>query len=47
VDERESRTAEAEAARERVGTGIGTLFGSIFVAFVLVAIVVLGIRYLF
>jgi hypothetical protein len=38
---------EAEAARERVGTGMVTLIGSIFVAFVVVAIVVLVIRYAF
>ena len=38
---------EAVAARERVGAGVGTLFGSIFVAFVLVAVVVLAVRYLF
>jgi hypothetical protein len=47
VDERDTRATEAEAARERVGTGIGTLFGSVFVAFVVVAVVVLAIRYLF
>jgi hypothetical protein len=38
---------EAQAARERVGVGVGTLFASIFVAFVVVAIVVLAVRYLF
>jgi hypothetical protein len=37
---------EATAARERVGTGVGTLIGSIFVAFVVVAVVVLAVRYL-
>jgi hypothetical protein len=37
---------EAQAARERIGAGVGTLFASIFVAFVLVAVVVLAIRYL-
>lgn len=39
--------AEARAARDRVGKGVGTLLGSIFVAFVVVAIVVLAVRYLF
>lgn len=38
---------EAREARERVGAGVGTLFGSILVAFVVVAVVVLAIRYLF
>lgn len=38
---------EARAARERVGAGVGTLLGSIFVAFVVVAVVVLALRYLF
>jgi hypothetical protein len=58
VDDREAGTystppeaapgpAEAGAARERVGAGVGTLFGSIFVAFVVVAVVVLALRYLF
>jgi hypothetical protein len=58
VDDREAGTystppeagsteREATAARERVGAGVGTLFGSVFVAFVIVAVVVLGIRYLF
>jgi hypothetical protein len=37
---------EAEAARERVGPGMATLLGSIFVAFVVVAVVVLAVRYL-
>jgi hypothetical protein len=46
VDEREA-TREAEAARERVGIGVGTLLGSVFVAFVIVAVVVLAARYLF
>lgn len=39
--------AETTAARERVGVGLSTLFGSVFVAFVVVAIVVLAVRYLF
>jgi hypothetical protein len=58
VDDREAGTystppekapsaGEATAARERVGAGVGTLFGSIFVAFVVVALVVLAVRYLF
>lgn len=38
---------EAEAARERVGAGMGTLIGSVFVAVVVVALVVLAVRYLF
>jgi hypothetical protein len=57
VDDREAGTystppeaaaspEEATRARERVGAGVGTLFGSVFVAFVIVAIVVLAIRYL-
>jgi hypothetical protein len=46
VDEREA-TRKAEAARERVGIGVGTLLGSVFVAFVIVAVVVLAARYLF
>jgi hypothetical protein len=45
MDERET-TPEAEAARERVGAGLGALFGSVFVAFVIVAILVLAVRYL-
>jgi hypothetical protein len=40
-------TAEAERARERLGVGLPALFGSVFVAFVIVAVVVLGARYLF
>ena len=58
VDDREARTYstppeaapppdEAAAARERVGEGLGTLFGSVFVAFVVVAVAVLAIRYFF
>jgi hypothetical protein len=58
VDDREAGTystppeaapppGEAAGARERVGAGVGTLFASIFVAFVVVALVVLAIRYLF
>jgi hypothetical protein len=58
MDDREARTystppeaasgpTEARAARERVGAGVGTLFASIFVAFVVVAVVVLALRYLF
>jgi hypothetical protein len=58
VDDREARTystppeaapsaSEATAARERVGAGLSTLFGSVFVAFVVVAIAVLAVRYLF
>ena len=38
--------AEARAARERMGTGLPVLMGSIFAAFVLVALVVLAVRYL-
>lgn len=38
--------AEAQAARNRVGQGVGTLIGSVFVAFVVVAVVVLAVRYL-
>lgn len=37
---------EATDARERVGAGVGTLFASVFVAFVVVAVVVLAVRYL-
>ena len=37
---------EATAARDRVGAGVGTLFASVFLAFVVVAVVVLAIRYL-
>ena len=37
---------EVAAARERVGAGVGTLLGSVFVAFVVVALVVLAVRYL-
>jgi hypothetical protein len=36
--------AEAEAARERIGPGMVTLVGSIFAAFVVVAVIVLAIR---
>jgi hypothetical protein len=35
---------EAEAARERIGPGMAALVGSIFVAFVVVAAIVLAIR---
>jgi hypothetical protein len=58
VDDREAGTystppeaasdpGETRAARERAGAGMGTLFASIFVAFVVVAVVVLAVRYLF
>jgi hypothetical protein len=40
-------TAEARAARKRMATALPVLFGSVFVAFVVVAAVVLGARYLF
>ena len=57
MDDREARTystpeeaghhpAEAHAAKERMASGLPTLFGSVFVAFVIVAVVVLAVRYL-
>jgi hypothetical protein len=39
--------AETDAAQKRMGRGLPTLFGSVFVAFVVVAVVVLAARYLF
>ena len=58
MDDREARTystpeeagshpAEAHAAKERMVAGLPTLFGSVFVAFLVVAVVVLLARYLF
>jgi len=38
--------SEARAGQKRLGTGLPTLFGSVFVAFVLVALIVLTVRYL-
>lgn len=56
VDDREAGTystpeelapgeAEGRAARERMSAGLPALFGSVFVAFVVVAVVVLLVRY--
>jgi hypothetical protein len=42
-----STVEETRAARERVGAGVGTLLASVFIAFVLVALVVLAVRYVF
>jgi len=39
--------AETRAARESLAKGMPTLFGSVFVAFVLVAVVILLARYAF
>jgi hypothetical protein len=39
-------TAEAGAAQERLSRGLPTLMASVFVAFVVVAVVVLAVRYL-
>ena len=39
--------AEGEAARERLGRGFPALLGSVFVAFVVVAVIVLAARSLF
>jgi hypothetical protein len=38
--------SETRAAQDRMGRGLPTLFGSVFVAFVVVAVVVLAVRYL-
>ena len=38
--------AETRAARERMGKGIPTLMGAVFVSFVVVAVLILLIRYL-
>src|SRR5687767_10439970 len=38
--------AETRGARERMATGIPTLMASVFLSFVLVAVVILSIRYL-
>ena len=45
-EEAGSSPAETRAAQERMGRGLPFLFGSVFVAFVVVAIVVLAVRYL-
>ena len=42
-----SSPAEARAAQERLGKGLPALMASVFVAFVLVAAVVLAARYVF
>ena len=39
--------AEGQAARDRLGTGFPALFGSVFIAFVVVAVIVLGAKYVF
>jgi hypothetical protein len=38
---------ETEAARARMGKGMPALFASVFVAFVVVAVIVLAVRYVF
>jgi len=38
--------AETRRARERMATGIPTLMAAVFVSFVVVAVVILSIRYL-
>jgi hypothetical protein len=38
--------SETRAAQERMGRGLPALFGSVFIAFVLVAVIVLVLRYL-
>jgi hypothetical protein len=40
-------TAETRAARESTAAGMRTLFASVFIAFVVVAVVVLLVRYVF
>ena len=42
-----SSSAETRAAQERLATGLPMLMASVFVAFVVVAVVVLAARYLF
>ena len=44
-EEAGSSSSETKAAQERLGRGLPTLFGSVFVAFVVVAVVVLAVRY--
>jgi hypothetical protein len=44
-EEAGSSSSETKAAQERMGRGLPTLFGSVFVAFVVVAVVVLAVRY--
>jgi hypothetical protein len=39
-------SSETKAAQERMGRGLPALFGSVFIAFVVVAVVVLALRYL-
>jgi hypothetical protein len=39
-------SSETQAAQERLGRGLPTLFASVFIAFVVVAVVVLVVRYL-
>lgn len=39
-------SSETTAAQERMGRGLPALFGSVFIAFVVVAVVVLALRYL-
>lgn len=39
--------AETQAATRRMATGLPTLFASVFVAFVVVAVVILLFRYVF
>jgi hypothetical protein len=40
-------SAETEAARERMAKGLPTLFASVFLAFVIVAVILLAVRYVF
>jgi hypothetical protein len=39
-------SSETKAAQERMGRGLPALFGSVFIAFVVVAVLVLAVRYL-
>lgn len=41
-----SSSSDTKAAHERMGRGLPMLFGSVFISFVVVALVVLAVRYL-
>jgi hypothetical protein len=41
-----SSRSETKAAQERMTRGLPTLMGSVFIAFVVVAVIVLAVRYL-
>jgi hypothetical protein len=38
---------ETDAARERMAKGLPTLFASVFITFVIVAVILLAVRYAF